>query len=237
MLADGLERFGRLSHGDRDLLAQAVGRVDVLQAGMDVLTEGDRPPGCMVVLEGALFSYKLLSDGRRQILSFLIPGDLAGSSGLMLGRMDHSVAALMPSSVATVPRQAMMEMVATRPSIAQALWRETQVAGAVTREWVANIGQRPAYQRIAHLICEMRARFEAAGLGANGRIAWPFTQAHIAEATGLSSVHVNRTLQQIRGDGLITLNLGTLVIHDWKGLQQAGDFTPAYLFLPPSNNT
>lgn len=227
----GYGRFNLLPDEERQAFFGAMRPAQVLQSGEDLAMEGDRATGCTIVLDGVLCRYKLLSEGKRQILGFPIAGDLIGPAGLMLGRMDHSVRALTPATVATIPRHTFLDLVATQPHIAQAIWREVLVDASIAHEWLANVGQRPAYHRIAHLICEMRVRFEAAGIATGPRFAWPITQGHMAEATGLSSVHVNRVLQQLRADRLITLALGVLTIHDWAALQRVGDFTPDYLFL------
>jgi CRP-like cAMP-binding protein len=118
------------------------------------------------------------------------------------------------------------------PRLAAALWRATLVQGAISREWVVNLGQRPAISRLAHLLCEMMTRMEAVGLAYSGSCDLRLTQEDLSEATGLSVVHVNRMLQELRAQNLITFGQGRLTIHDQGALARLGDFRPDYLHLP-----
>jgi CRP-like cAMP-binding protein len=135
-----------------------------------------------------------------------------------------------------IEHEAIQQLCTRSPRIAAALWRETLIDAAIFREWIASIGQRTAYSRIAHLLCEMFVRFRAAGLAKGYSVPFPITQGELGDAQGLSSVHVNRSLQALRLDRLITLGSGTLTILDWEGLRQAGDFDPTYLHLREEPN-
>jgi CRP-like cAMP-binding protein len=230
-----LPRFAALADGDMQALVSAIGATESLSADEDCLMEGDPARGCAVVLDGLLCSYKILPDGKRQILAFLIAGDTFGLSATILGHTDHSVAAVIPSRIATIPQSKLRDLFANCPRISQALWQDMLVQNAISREWIANVGQRNAYQRISHLLCEMRVRFEAAGLSAGARFPWPITQAGIGDAAGLSIVHVNRTLQRMRADGLITLQDGEVTVHAQEELEDVAGFDPGYLYLNIQN--
>jgi CRP-like cAMP-binding protein len=145
--------------------------------------------------------------------------------------MDHSVGALAPSTVAFIPHSALHELTRRYPGIAAALWRETLIDAAIFREWVTNVGSRSAYRRTAHVLYEFFVKMRSVGLATGDHCSFPLTQQEIGDATGLSVVHVNRTLQQLRGDGLIELKGRKLTILDYDGIAEAGQFDPSYLHL------
>ena len=138
---------------------------------------------------------------------------------------------LVPSKVAFIPHESIHELIATHQTLAAALWRDTLIDAAVFREWIVGIGRRSAYTRIAHLLCELLARFRAVALTSDHTFPLPITQAELGDALGLSTVHVNRSLQELRGDGLITTEGRTVIVNDWQGLKKAGEFEPTYLHL------
>jgi CRP-like cAMP-binding protein len=148
--------------------------------------------------------------------------------------MDHNVGTLTPCRLAVIPHQTLQQITEHHPRIARAIWKDTLVDAAIFREWMASIGRRSALERIAHLMCELITKLQIVGLAAGHTIDWPITQIELADALGLSPVHVNRTLQDLRRDRLITLNAGRLVVHRWEELKQISMFTPRYLhFQPP----
>jgi CRP-like cAMP-binding protein len=147
----------------------------------------------------------------------------------MLELADHSVQALTRAEVAFIPRRAIVDLAAQRPSIGLALWKDTLIDASIFREWILNMGQRDARQRVAHLFCELAIRQEASGIKVGPDYEWPMTQEQLGDAMGLTSVHVNRTLQQMRADGLIAIKKSHVTILDWVNLQIAGDFSRAYL--------
>lgn len=202
-----------------------------LDQDADVVRQGDRPSQCCVLVEGFLFRYILTEQGKRQITSVHVPGDMPDLQSLHLDVMDHSLGVLAPSTVAFIPHAAIRDLVERRAGVASALWRDTLVDAAVFREWIANVGARSAYQRAAHLLCEIFSKMKAVGLASDNGCAFPMTQQEIADAAGLSVVHVNRTLQQLRADGLIVLERKRLSIPDWESLKQAADFDPLYLHV------
>ena len=145
----------------------------------------------------------MLEDGRRQIVAFFVPGDFCDMNVYILREMDHSVAAVTPIKIAEIARDDFEELTGTHPRVLQALYWYELVMAAIQREWTLNLGQRTAYERIAHLLCEMFLRLESVGLTRGNSCDFPMTQVDIADASGLTAVHVNRTLQELRRDGLI----------------------------------
>jgi CRP-like cAMP-binding protein len=209
--------------------AVAGGPVRSLPKGRDLLTQGELPTKYCLVVGGWAYAYKILEDGRRQILSLLLPGDICDIGNLALRRMDHSVGALTSLSVVDIAHVAMRQMMAEHPNIAEALWTRAFVAASIQREWTLNLGQRSAVERIAHLFCELLTRLGDTGNAADRSFHLPLRQSDIADATGLTTVHVNRVLKQLRDGGLITLSTRTLQIHDFAGLSEIALFTPDYL--------
>lgn len=197
--------------------------------GHDLAREGPSPGVLTILLQGLACRYKDLADGRRQILCFQLPGDIVDIHGFVMGRLDHAIGALTACQVATVPYEAVNALVERHPALRMALWRESMLDAAICREWEVNLGQRGAYERMAHLLCEVVLRQKIAGLENNGRYALPLTQSELSDALGLSVVHVNRVLQRLRKEGLITLRAGYLTVHDMAGLTAAGGFEPSYL--------
>jgi CRP-like cAMP-binding protein len=186
-------------------------------------------PNCIVLLSGFAFRSKVAGSGARQILSIHLRGDLVDLHNSFLNEADHSVQALTAAAVAYLPHQAILDVAASYPAVAEALWRDTLVDASVFREWILNVGRRDARQRVAHLLCELALRQEAAGLCKGPDYEWPLTQEQIGDATGLTSVHVNRTVGRMRTEGLIRINGRSITITDWPNLQRAGDFSRAYL--------
>jgi CRP-like cAMP-binding protein len=202
-----------------------------MREDQDIVRDQDRPSQCCLILEGFACRYKLLPGGKRQIFSFHIPGDIPDLQSIHLEVMDHSLGTLVASKVAFITHETMRAFVRAHPRIGDIFWRDTLIDAAVFREWMANVGRREAYARVAHLLCELYVRFKAVGLANGQAFAMPVTQAELADATGMSTVHVNRTLQELRGDGLIRSAKRSVIILDWDGLQNAGEFDPTYLHL------
>jgi CRP-like cAMP-binding protein len=229
-LAERLRGMTPLSDGDAEALAGAAVRVDAIPSHRDLLREAEPlPRGLHVVIDGHLCRYRILEDGRRQILAFLLPGDLFDLRCSLLTGREHGIGTLTEAHVATVPFEALATLRGERPSLDEALRRAECATEAVYLEWIANLGQRSALERTAHLICELFHRARSAGLGFDLAIDFPMTQVDFADALGLSVVHVNRTLQELRRRKLITLRSRHLRIHDLPALEALGFFSPAYL--------
>jgi len=227
-----LEQFVRLSADDRTILERAASdRVRKFAARVDIAREGDKPKEVHLILSGWACRYKQLEDGRRQVISFFLPGDLCDLSVFVLKEMDHSIGTITPVTIADLPREFFDEIGTGYPRIATALWWETLVNAAIQREWTMNLGQRTASERMAHLLCEVFFRLRQAGLTAGASCEFPMTQSDLADATGLSKVHVNRTLQELRAAGLILLKGKTLSVPSLEQLMNAGLFNANYLHM------
>jgi CRP-like cAMP-binding protein len=202
-----------------------------LQIHHYMVWDGERPNHCCVMLAGFAYRHKLVGSGGRQILSLHMRGDIVNLASAMLLVADHDVQMLTAGEVAMIPLPALRAVAAARPAIGTALWCETLVDGAILREWIVNIGRRAAPARIAHLLCEFALRLEAAGLGTRDGYRIPMSQEELADALGLSAVHVNRTLMDLGKAGLISRTQRDVRIADWQALAEAGDFQPNYLHL------
>ena len=194
-----------------------------------MIREGEPTTVCTVLLSGFAFRQKLVSDGARQIISIHIPGEFIDIQNGLLEVADHNVQSLGRSSVAMVPKGPLMDLMAANQNIRRAIWYDSLIDAAIFREWVVNVGRRDARERIAHLLCELAARLKSAGLESGPMFDFPVTQEQIADATGLTAVHTNRTLQSLRKDGLISLSSNKLTILDWNALAETGDFNKRYL--------
>ncbi|HEY8383836.1 MAG TPA: Crp/Fnr family transcriptional regulator [Microvirga sp.] len=230
-----LESILTLSDEEKVAILSLPMQVVTLRPDQDIVREGDRPLRCCALLEGFACTYKMTPNGKRQIMSFYIPGDIPDLQSLHLNTLDNSLGTLTSCRVGFIQHESVRDLCRAYPRIAGAFWRETLVDGAIFREWILNIGQREAYGRLAHLLCEMVTRLRSVGLVQDDTCNLPMTQGELADATGISTVHVNRTLQDLRGAGLINLKGGTLQVLDWKGLRDAGEFHPGYLHLVRPN--
>ena len=226
-----LESIATLSEEERGAIQSLPARTRTVGAGQDIFCEGDTPSQSCIILEGWACRYKFLDEGRRQIFSFHIPGDIPDLESLHLHTMDHSLGTLTEATVAFIPHESMRALMTCFPRLGAVLWRETLIDGAIFRAWMIGIGRKSAYGRIGHLFCEIYAKLEAVGLANDHRYALPITQHELADALGLSNVHVNRVLQEMRRRGLITLRSSTLVVHDWDELVRTSEFDPTYLHL------
>lgn len=197
--------------------------------GTDLFSQGDHVTSVYFLLEGWAARYKVLEDGRRQIVSFVLPGDLCDPYCFLLDRTDHSVGAITTLRVVEVTRPVLEEIARRCPDIAKALWVNSLVTASIQREWCVNIGQRTAFERISHLFCELFHRMRAVGLVEDAGYQFPVTQYGLADATGLTSVHTNRTLQDLRRKRLIDLSRRRLSVPDLALLERAALFDPSYL--------
>lgn len=195
----------------------------------DLVRQGDRPKECCLIVRGMACRYKLVSGGKRQIVSICFTGDLPDLQSLQLEVMDHSISALTVVRAAFIPHEAMKALWAEHPALGQLFLKHALIDAAIFRDWVANVGRRSAYERIAHLFCEVFIRMQSLGLAATDSFRLPMTQSELGDATALSTVHVNRVLQQLRRENLIASQGDVHEIVDWEGLKQAGDFDESYL--------
>jgi CRP-like cAMP-binding protein len=194
-----------------------------------MVREGERTTECSLLLRGFAFRQKLLRNGSRQIISIHIPNEFVDLQNSLLGVADHNVQSLDGSEAAIIPRVALLELADKSPSIRLAMWIDTLVDASIFREWVVNVGRRDSRARIAHLLCELVVRMKKIGLGDGKTFDFPLTQEQLADATGLTAVHTNRTLQSLRKDGLIQLSARSLSVLDWERLREVADFEDLYL--------
>lgn len=236
MMLRKLKLWVPLDAGDEEALLALPHAVLTVPKRKTIISEGDFVGHCYVVLSGFCVRYKLVGDGGRQIVSIHMKGDLVDLQNAVVGVADHSVQTLTVCKMAKIPIAAIHELTDSHPRIKDAMWHDTLVDGSIYREWVANVGRRDAHTRIAHLLCEFALKLEAVSLGEQLDYELPMTQDEIADATGLTPVHVNRTLMDLAREGLIErATPRSVVIGNWKRLAAAGDFDPAYLHLgPPS---
>ncbi|HEX8417393.1 MAG TPA: Crp/Fnr family transcriptional regulator [Methylobacterium sp.] len=226
-----LESFEALTDQDRLALNALVPRVRQVGPRVDLIREGDNPEYVHLILDGFACRYKVLPNGQRQIMAYLVPGDFCDLNVFILDQMDHSLGTISTCHVVDIPRAAIDEVSANHPRITRAFWWCALVDEAVLREWLVNLGAREANQRIAHLLCELLARLEVVGRVTDNSFAFPFTQSDIADTMGLSSVHVNRVLRELRELGLVTFKQKVVTILDVERLKAYCRFNPNYLHL------
>lgn len=225
-----LGRLVALTDDEREALGRLSRNARRVKRGTDLISEGDKPVSVFLLLEGWAFRYKSLAGGSRQIMAYLLPGDLCDVRIFLFEEMDHSIGLLSDALVAKIPALEMLELMDRYPRIERALMWGTLVDEATLREWLLNIGQRDALQRLAHLFCELCVRLRIVGLvDESDTFSIPITQAELADTTGMTTVHVNRSLQRLRQDGLIVSKRGTMTILDFGRLAKIAGFNPVYL--------
>jgi CRP-like cAMP-binding protein len=231
MLIRRLRADTELTQEDATALEQLP--IQMKQVGGDtpIVLEGDCPSQCCLIIRGFACRSKVAHTGKRQILSFHIPGDIPDLQSLFLRTMDHDLTTISPALLGYIAHDALYALINSRPSVARALWRETLIDAAIFREWIVNMGVRPAAARMAHLLAELRERMASVGLTDDGTFEFPVTQTELAEALGLSAVHVNRVLQAFRSRELLDVQKQKVIITDYSEIVAEGGFDEAYLHL------
>jgi CRP-like cAMP-binding protein len=224
-----LDHCAGFSANDREMLRRLIRDVVWLRADQDMMEEGAALRQVGVILEGWACCYKQLEDGRRQIIAYLIPGDVCSTPPVFPTIINYSVRALTSVRIARIDGQDILAAMERSPAIARAFWLDMLTTAAIQREWTANVGLRTARERIAHLLCEIVTRMRAVGLADETGCPLPLTQEEIDETVGLSTVHVNRTLQELRAAGLITLKRQQLIIPDFSALRSVAQLDSSYL--------
>jgi CRP-like cAMP-binding protein len=224
-------RTPQLSEGEVASLEGAVGRTADFVAKQIIVRQQVPLHQCTLLLEGFVERYKDTPEGRRQILAIHIPGDFVDLHSFPLKRLEHSVAALTPVKVAFFPHAAIRALIAQSVTLTELLWRSTLIDAAINREWIVSVGARSAAVRLAHLFCEMFTRLQRVGLTNGTTFPFPVTQIDLADATGLTAVHANRMLRQLRELGLVEFRQGVAEIPDWHALRRFATFDPSYLFF------
>jgi CRP-like cAMP-binding protein len=231
VLVRRLGTLAELNDEDRLEIAELCTNTRKVAGKHHISREGDRPDYVHVMLEGWGARYKTARDGGRQIVDFLVPGDFCDLHVTLLREMDHGIIALTPCLIARINERQITALTETNHRIIRAMWWSSLVDQAILREWVLNLGRRDAYTRIAHLMCEMHFRMKRVGLVDDGQLSLPVTQQELADATGLTPVHVNRTLKRLREEKLIEFASGMLTTLDIKALRSAAGFDPSYLHV------
>lgn len=202
--------------------------------GQDIVRDGARPTACCLLAEGFCIRSKTTFEGRRQILSIHIPGEIPDLQSLYLHVLDHDLVSLTECRLGFIPHAALKVVVRQRPNVAEVLWRDTLIDAAMFREWIVNVGQRPAASRLAHIVMELRARLKVIGRDHGNRIEMPMTQEQIGEAMGITSIHANRIIKQLREDGVLEFHRGHVTVLDENKLEELAQFEDCYLHLTPS---
>lgn len=226
-----LERRDSLSDDEIKIISELPSRPAVFAAGEEIVVEGSRLKESCLVTAGFAARSQSLRSGERQITAVHVPGDFVDLHSMLLLVMDHSVVALGPCKVAFVPHEAIKVVTETKPHLARMFWLSTVIDGAIQRTWITCLGRRSAEQHLAHLICELYVRLEVAGAASGFIFEFPVTQAQLGDVLGLSVVHVNRKLQDLRAAGLVEWRDGKVKIRDFERLAQMSEFDPTYLSL------
>jgi CRP-like cAMP-binding protein len=221
-----------LDQRQKNVLRDAFDRTFIIPAKQEIVGDGEAPQKSTLLLEGFAARSKVTERGGRQITALHVAGDFVDLHSFPLKVMDHSVVAITDCAVATVPHEALSKIVATEPNLTTVLWLLTLLDSAIHREWLVSMGATNAIEHMAHLFCEMFMRLKVVGLTERGRFPLPLVQSELGAALGLSDVHVNRVLQELRGGGLIEFDGKYCVILDWPGLIRLAQFDPAHLHLP-----
>jgi CRP-like cAMP-binding protein len=230
-----LELWHHLEDNERHAVLGLPHTVRHLNPNQIMIWDGDRPQHTCMIVDGFACRHKVAGSGARQILSIHMKGDLIDLQNSLLGVADHNVQMITKGSIAAIPVEAIREIAFRIPAVGMAMWYETLVEGSIFREWVLNVGRRNAFTAIAHLLCELALRMEVAGLGKANSYQLPLNQEQLADAAGLTSVHVNRTLMKLEEEGYIRRNKRIIIIDDWQTLAKVADFEPRYLHLRRSD--
>jgi CRP-like cAMP-binding protein len=231
LLIRKLKTHHKLTEEDHQALLALPFKLRSLEAQSYTIREGDRPDKCAVLLSGYAIRHKLTGDGSRQILAIHIPGEALDFQNMFMAESDHNVQMLTRGVVAEIPRAPLEELVLTNKNVGRAVLVFTLVEASIFREWALNIGRRDARSRISHLLCEFAYRMTAQGLTPNKLYELPMTQEQLADATGLTPVHVNRVLQGLQREGLIERDRRMVRFVSWERIQDVGDFNPRYLHM------
>ena len=220
-----------LSSEEEEALAEGVSEIREHPAGRTIVRSGVTLSECTLLVEGLIGRHKDLSEGQRQITELHVSGDFVDLHSFLLKRLDHQIGTLTPVRIAAFPHEVVRGITERHPHLARMLWFSTLLDASIHREKILSVGRRSALARIAHILCELYVRLEVVGLAADLRYRLPLTQGDLADTTGLTSVHVNRMLKELRDEGLLTFRGGEVVIQDWERLQQVAEFSTSYLYL------
>jgi CRP-like cAMP-binding protein len=216
---------------ERSAVLTLNGQVRQVAAHVDFVRQGEHVDHSCLVVDGLVGRFGQNREGARQITCLHIPGDMADLPSVVSPKSGWGLAALTSTTVLRIAHNDLRRIAARHSGVAEAFWRDCVADGSIFSEWVVNVGRRDALARLAHVFCEMAIRCERAGQGDGRSFALPITQADLGDATGLTSVHVNRTLRELRTQGILTAKAGKVTIHDWDQLVSIGDFDDAFMLL------
>ena len=220
-----------VSPAEEAALRDAVAELRDHPADRIIIREGQELVTSTLLLEGFVCRYKDLRNGERQITALHVPGDFVDLHSFSLKHLDHSIMTLTPSRVALVPHARLTEITETLPHLTRLLWFSTNLDASIQREWELSLGRRPAVARAAHLFCELRVRLGLIGMADEAGYRLPITQTELAECLGLTAVHVNRTLRELRERGLMEFRRGEVTLKDLEGLERLAEFRSDYLYV------
>jgi CRP-like cAMP-binding protein len=233
LLVRNLELRAELPPEDRQAVLDLPYTLRTLEAGTYTIREAEPPEACAVLCTGFAYRQKLTGEGHRQIVAVHIPGDALDLQNLFLDVSDHSIQMLSRGEVAFVARSDLQRLARSRAAVGHAILVKILVEASVFREWVLNVGRRDSRTRVAHLLCELGVRMQAEGLADEYGYELPMTQEQLADAVGLTPVHVNRTLKALQAEGLIVRTKRAIAFPDWERMRHVGDFNQRYLHLEP----
>jgi CRP-like cAMP-binding protein len=220
-----------ISAKEEGILRESITEIRRIPTGRTIVRAGVELHECTLLFDGLVCRYKDLADGQRQIMEIHVTGDFLDLHSFLLKQLEHNVGSMTAVRVAIVPHEEIRRITEEHPHLARMLWFSTLLDAAIHREKILSVGRRSAMARIAHLLCEFYVRLQLVNMAGNESYDLPLTQADLGDATGLTSIHVNRMLKQLRDRKLVTFRGGEVVIHDWPGLQRIAEFDPRYLFL------
>lgn len=228
-LTQKLSAFVALSETELAVLERLHQRKKSFAAGRDLVHQGQTKQAAYILASGWVVSYKIQADGSRQIVDFQIPGDFLGLRSVLLHTSDHGIEPIVDIEAAEVMASDLLQAFAETPRLATAILWAVSRDEAMVVEHLVGLGRRDANARMAHFLLELGVRLSMVGMGGRQGYACPLTQYHLADALGLSAIHVNRVLRKLREDGLVTFRDGVVVFDDYEGLVALADFDPAYL--------
>jgi CRP-like cAMP-binding protein len=232
-----LQRVTRLGETERQAIIRTMTAQQRFLPNRDLVSAGAVPPGVYMILSGFACRYLTLHGGQRQILGYLLPGDIFDVRACFAQKVDFFVQTLSEVRATTIPGSALMALTHRFPQLMRELWRLTAIEDAITRQWQLNVGRRSAIQRLSHLLCECFVRLSAAGAANDNSCFIPMTQADIADALALTPVHVNRTLTQLRKAGFAVLKGHRLTLLDAPALYAVAEFEPGYLQVAAASSS
>lgn len=228
-LARKLSAFTDLSPADFAVLRRLHDRRRSFPVGRDIVYQGQSDREAFVLTRGWACSYKLLPGGTRQIVDFQIPGDFLGLRSMLFRTADHNIEPITEIEVYEVAKSDMTDTFSRSPRLATALLWAASRDEAMLVEHLISLGRRDAHQRVAHYLLELGARLTLVGLGSKAGYDCPLTQYLLADVLGLSAVHINRVLRQLREQGLLTFRDGKVTFDDFAGLVALAEFDVSYL--------